>query len=131
MREVVACIHPVGIHGAKVLDLQLDQGASKLRRVTQLESELVSLELIPSAEDVHEKFDDCVHGRKSVGKEDETDYDGELLVEAERFVERTIVNEDGEEGKYVEEVRLSDISTYYMAKARDLLTWEIPKSLVV
>jgi hypothetical protein len=81
--------------------------------------------------DVHEKFDDCVHGRKSVGKEDETDYNGELLVEAERFVERTIVNEDGEEGKYVEEVRLSDISTYYMAKARDLLTWEIPKSLVV
>jgi hypothetical protein len=38
-------------------------------------------------------------------------------VEAERFLERTIVNEDGEEGKYAEEARLSNISTYYMAKA--------------
>ena len=38
-------------------------------------------------------------------------------MEAERFVERTIVNEDGEEGKYAEGVRLSNISTYYMAKA--------------
>jgi hypothetical protein len=107
---VIARIHPVGIHGAEVLDLQLDQGARELRRVTQLLCELISLELVPSAEDVHEKLDDGVHGRKSVGEEDEANYDREFLVEAEGFVERTVVDEDGEQGKYIEEVRLSNVN---------------------
>ena len=108
--EVIARIHPVGVHGAEVLDLQLDQGTSELRRVTQLLCELISLELISSAEDVHEKLDDGVHRRKSVREEDESDYDGEFLVEPEGFVERTVVYEDGEQGKYIEEVRLSNVN---------------------
>lgn len=80
MREVVACVHPVGIHSAQVLDLQLYQRTSELCRVTQLLCEVIGLELISSAEDVHQKFDDCIHRGESVGKEDKANYDRILVV---------------------------------------------------
>jgi hypothetical protein len=45
--------------------------------------ELIGLELVATAQDVHQELDDSVHWCKGVREEDETDYDGELLVEAE------------------------------------------------
>ena len=83
MREVVACIHPVGIHCAQILDLQFDKRSSQLSRISQLLCELIGLELVATAQDVHQELDDSVHWCKGVGEENETDYDGELLVEAE------------------------------------------------
>lgn len=59
-------------------------------------SELISLELISSTEDVHKELDDRIHRRESIREEDEPDYNGKFLVEAERFVQRMVVDEDGE-----------------------------------
>ena len=41
MREVVARVHPVSVHGAEVLDLQLDKGAGKVFGVAELYREFV------------------------------------------------------------------------------------------
>lgn len=41
MREVIARVHPVGIHGAEVLDLQLDKGAGKVFGVAELHGKFV------------------------------------------------------------------------------------------
>ena len=35
MREMVARVHPVSVHGAEVLDLQLDKGAGKIFGVAE------------------------------------------------------------------------------------------------
>lgn len=83
MREVVRSVHPVGIHRAQILDLKFDQRACELCRVAEILCELIRLKLVPTAENVHQELDDCVHGREGIGKEDEADYDGELLVETE------------------------------------------------
>jgi hypothetical protein len=103
---VVACIHPVGIHGAQILDLQLDQGAGKLGGVTQLLRKFIGLEFVSAAEDVHQELDDCVHGCKGIREEDESNYDGEFLMESEGLVEGFVVDEDREEGEDVEEMGL-------------------------
>ena len=41
MREMVAGVHPVCVHGAEVLDLQLDQGAGKVFGVAELDGEFI------------------------------------------------------------------------------------------
>ena len=41
MREVIARIHPVSVHGAEVLDLQLDEGASKILRIPELYGKII------------------------------------------------------------------------------------------
>ena len=72
MREVIARVHPISVHGAEVLDLQLDEGAGKVFGVTELDGKIVwqqcqcrtstflamekltSLELEFSAQNVHQ-----------------------------------------------------------------------------
>ena len=72
MREVIARVHPISVHGAEVLDLQLDKGASEIFGVTELDGKIVwqqcqycqltslalesvtSLELEFSAQNVHQ-----------------------------------------------------------------------------
>ena len=117
MREMVACIHPIRIHRAQILDLEFDQRTSELCRVSQLLCKFICLEFVASAQAIHEELDDCVHGCESVGEEDEADYNGELIVEAERLVERLVVDEYGEKGKDVEEMGLRLVN-----KAR--LSWK-------
>lgn len=104
---MVARIHPIRIHGAQILDLQLDERLGELGAVAELLRELVGLELVAPGEDVHEQLDDCVHGRESVGEEDEADDDGELFVEAEGLVEGFVVDEDREECEDIEEMDLA------------------------
>lgn len=91
---MVACIHPIGIHGAEILDLKLDQGTSELCGVSEVLSELVGLELIAAAEDVHQQLDHGIHWRQGIREEDKPNDDGELLVETERLVERLVVDKD-------------------------------------
>lgn len=38
VRVVVACIQPVSVHGAQVLDLQLEKGLRQLLRITETDS---------------------------------------------------------------------------------------------
>ena len=84
VREVVAGVHPVGIHGAEVLNLKLEERAGELLGVTKLLSESVGLELELAANNVHKEVDDEIHGRESIREEDESDNDGVLLEETER-----------------------------------------------
>ena len=93
---MVASIHPIRVHRAQILDLELDQRTSEFSRVSQPLCEFVGLELVSSAEDVHQELDDCVHWCQGVREQDEADYDGEFLVEAEGLVEGFVVNENGE-----------------------------------
>ncbi len=106
MAIVVAGVHPVRVHCRQILDLQLDQTLGEVFRKAKIHGELVSLELELSGEDIHEEFDDGVHGGEGVGEEDEANNDRVLMVEAEGVVERGIVDEDGEQGKDVEDVEL-------------------------
>lgn len=108
--EVVGGVHPVGVHGAQVLDLELDERLGQLGAVAQLLRELVGLELVAPREDVHQQLDHGVHGREGVGEEDEADDDGHFAVEAEGAVEGLVVDEDGEEGEDVEEVDLGIVN---------------------
>ena len=110
MREVVARVHPISIHGTQVLDLELNQGAGEFGGVSKILRKLIGLEFVLSAEDVHQELDDCVHWCESVREEDEPDYDWEFVVEAEGLVEGFVVDEDREEGEDVEEMRLANVS---------------------
>ena len=110
MREMVASIHPISIHGAQILYLKLDQGAGQLCRVTQLQGEFVGLELVFSAQNIHEQFNDCIHRRQGVREQDEADNDREFIVEAKGLVERFVVYEDGEQGEDVEEMGLKAVN---------------------
>ena len=121
MREMVACIHPIRIHRAQILDLELDQRTSELCRVSQLLRKFVGLELVATAEDVHQQLDDCVHWCQSVREEDESDYDGELFVEAEGLVEGLVVNEYGEESENVEEMGLHSVNTTLSLRKKSCL----------
>lgn len=103
---MVRGVHPVGVHGAQVLDLQLDERLCEFGAVAEFLRELVGLELVAPGEDVHQQLDHGVHGREGIGEEDEADDYGHLGVEAEGFVEGLVVDEDGEEGEDVEEVDL-------------------------
>lgn len=106
MREVVAGKHPVGIHGAEVLDLQLDQRLGQIRAVAQLARKSIGLELVATAENVHAQLDEDIHGRENIREQDETHNDGAHGLEAKVGVQRLVVDEDGEEREDVEEVEL-------------------------
>ena len=62
-----------------------------------------------SAQNVHQQLHDRVHGCQSVRKEDGSNDDGEISVEAEGLVKRTIVDEDREEGEDVECMELESV----------------------
>lgn len=107
VREVVAGKHPVRVHGAQVLDLQLDQGAGEFGTVAERAGEGIGLELEAAAQNVHQELDDVIHRAQDVREEQEPNDDGVLVGEAEVGVERVVVDEDREEGEHVEEVGLS------------------------
>lgn len=104
--EVVAGVHPVSIHGAQVLDLQLDQAASQFVREAKVLSKGIGLELVATGEDVHQQLDDGVCWSEDIGEQDEANNDWADAVEAEGLIERGIVDEDGEQAEDVEEVGL-------------------------
>lgn len=83
VREVVAGVHPVGIHGAEVLNLKLEERAGELLGVTKLLGESIGLELELAADNVHKEVDDEIHGGESIREEDESNNDGVLLEETE------------------------------------------------
>lgn len=107
VREVVAGVHPIGVHGAKVLDLELEKRASKLLGITKLLSEGIGLELELAADDMHKQVDDEIHRSKSIREEDETNDDRVLLEETERGVQRVVVDENREEEEDVESMGLN------------------------
>jgi hypothetical protein len=113
VREVVAGVHPVGVHGAKVLDLELEERAGELLRVTELLGKSIGLELELAADDVHEKVDDEIHGGEGIREEDESNNDGVLLEETERRVEGVVVDKDREEHKDVEGVSLDSRVSFH------------------
>jgi len=78
MREVIAGECPVGIHGAEVLDLELDQRTGQVGIVSQLVGEGVSLKFEATAQDVHQKLDDGIQRPQNVGEQEESDDDGVL-----------------------------------------------------
>ena len=106
MREVVARIHPVSIHGTKVLNLELDERRRELGLVPLLLREPVGLKLEAAAHNIHQELNHGIHGREDVREEDEADNDGVLLHEAEISVQRGVVDESREEGENVENVNL-------------------------
>jgi hypothetical protein len=110
VREVVAGIHPVCIHGAQILNLKLDQGAGKFGGVTKVLRKFIGFEFVFSAEDVHQELDNSVHWGKSIGKEDEADDNWKFVVETEGLVEGSVVDKYGEERENVEEMRLCVVS---------------------
>ena len=116
MGKVVRGKGPVGIHGAKVLDLELDQRAGQLRAVTKLLRKGIGLELVTTAENVHQKLDDSIHGTEDVREEQETNDDGMLLMEAKVGIQRAVVDKDREEGEDVEEVDLDTVSVALSAR---------------
>lgn len=59
-----------------------------------------------AAQDVHEKLDNSIHWCQSVREQEESNHDGLLVEETERLVQRLVVDEDREERKDVEHVRL-------------------------
>lgn len=83
MREMIARVHPVGIHGAEVLDLQLEKRPGQLSLHTETLGEGIGLELECAGDHVEEELDNGIHGRQSVGEEKEADDDWVLVVEAE------------------------------------------------
>lgn len=104
--EVIARVHPVSVHGAEVLNVQLDERCGQLSAHTQVVGELVSLELKGAGDDVQEELDDGVHWREGIREEEEADDDGVLIVEAKGSIEGAVVDEDREEAKDVEEMSL-------------------------
>lgn len=110
MRVVVACVHPVRVHSAQVLDLQLDERACQLGGVAQSPGKAIGLELEPPRERVHAELHERIHRRQCIREEDESHDDGMLLDEAKGRVERVVVDEDGEEEEDVEEVGLRFVS---------------------
>lgn len=107
--EVIARVHPVSVHGAEILNVQLDERCGQLSAHTQVVGELVSLELKGARDDVQEELDDGVHWREGIREEKEADDDGVLVVEAKRRIEGAVVDEDREEAKDVEEMGLEAV----------------------
>ena len=110
VRKVVTCVHPVGIHGAEILSMQLDKRAGQLGTEPETLGEIVGLELELARQDVKKQLDDSIHGGQSVRKQDEANDDGVLSVEAECIIERSVIDENGEQGEDIEEMSLSVVS---------------------
>lgn len=109
MREVVAGVHPVCVHGAQVLDLELDQRSSELLLVAQVACEVISLELELATNNVHSELDDEIHGCECIREEEETNDDGALQDETKVGVQRGVVDEDREEREDVEDMSLAKV----------------------
>lgn len=109
--EVVTSVDRVGVHGAEVLDVQLEQGAAELLGVAQVGGEVVGLEFVVAGEHVHEQLHEGVHRGEGIIEEQEADDDGTSDVEPERRVQRGIVDENREEGEDVQKMRLGIVST--------------------
>ena len=62
-----------------------------------------------STQNVHQQLHHGVHGCEGVREEDEANDDGKVLVKAEGLVKGAVVDEDGEEGEYVECVELDPV----------------------
>lgn len=103
---MVGGVHPVGVHGAQVLLVELDESSGELRLEVETESKLVSLKLKLARQHVEGELKDSVHGRERVGEEDEANDNGVDGVEAKRRVQRTVVDEDGEEAENIQQVHL-------------------------
>lgn len=108
VREVVAGVDGVGVHGAEVLDLELEKRAGELLGVAEALGEGVGLELELAGEDVHAQLEEDVHGGEGVGEEEEADDDWVLGEEAEGGVQGVVVDEDREESEDVENVGLEN-----------------------
>ena len=111
VREVVAGVDPVGIHGAEVLHLQLDEGLGEFLGVTKTNGEGVGFILEFAREDVHEKLDDGVERGQDVVEDEEADNDRLLLEESESVVNGGVVDESREESKEPESVELMRLAT--------------------
>lgn len=83
---MVAGVHPVGVHGAEVLLVKLDEGAGEFGAVSQALGKVVGFEFKFARENVEEQLEDGVHGRQGVRKEDEANDNGVLGEEAKRRV---------------------------------------------
>ena len=106
--EVVGRVHPVGVHGGQVLDLELDQRSCELGRVAKILGKSIGLELVLAGENVHHELDQGIHWCQSVGKQNESDDDWADTVKAKGLVKGTVVDEDGEQAEDVEEVSLGN-----------------------
>lgn len=106
VREMVACEHPISIHGAEVLDLKLDQRLGKIFGVSEISRKSIGLELVTTAENVHAQLDEDIHRREDIGEQDEANNNGLHGLEAKVCVQRPVVDEDREERKDVEEMEL-------------------------
>lgn len=62
-----------------------------------------------STQNVHQQFHHGVHRCEGVREENEANDDGEFLVKAEGLVKGAVIDEDGEEGEYVECVELDRV----------------------
>lgn len=87
VRKVVVCVHPIRVHRTQVLYLQLDKTLGKLCLVPEFLCKGIGLEFVFTAQYVHKQLNENIHRSEDIGKEDEADNDGMLLVEAEGFVE--------------------------------------------
>lgn len=125
--EVIARVHPVSVHGAEVLHVQLDKRCGQLGTHTQAVGESISLELERAGDDVQEELDDSVHWRESVREEEEADDDGVLVVEAKRGIEGAVVDEDGEEAEDVEEVGLEAVLVMIFIEVREEVEALVPE----
>lgn len=45
MREMITRIHPISVHGAQILDLQLDQGLGQVGAVAKFDGEVICCHL--------------------------------------------------------------------------------------
>lgn len=103
---MVAGIHPIGVHGAQILNLKLEKGTGELLGEAESLGESIGLELKLARKNVHGKLNDKIHGGQGVGEENEANDDGVLSQETESRIQRVVVDEDGEESKDVEEMGL-------------------------
>ena len=87
VRKVVVCVHPIRVHRTQVLYLQLDKTLGKLCLVSELLCKGIGLEFVFTAQYVHKQLNENIHRSEDIGKEDEADNDGVLLMEAKRFIE--------------------------------------------
>ena len=76
MRVCIRTIHPIGIHRAQVLNLQLNKTARQLATVPQPRPKRIRLVLELPAQDIHKKPDDGVDGREDLIEQHEPDDDG-------------------------------------------------------
>lgn len=106
MREVVASVHPVGVHVAQVLNLELNERPCQFNRVSKALGEVIGLELELAAKNVHTQLDKNIHRRERIREEQEANDDGSLKNKPKVGIERLVVDENGKEREDVEEVRL-------------------------